>query len=651
MAEEFETTAPGVAAAQPAWWVAMQSDLRAGMANVFILHGNVQDYVEHPRVHRPLREYLEQRLSGSHTVATYAPDQGITFPGNELLAREARKRFDQVLGADGAPADPNDPAALIRAASGDASFGGASEEDLTKLAPSQAIPLLLDFVRDANGDDAGCPQGVTGRGEDRRLFPKRAAVILDRMDLICPPEDKARLAPGDRALLAMLHRAGTAAAINERRNVVILLAPSLEEVHPDLRLASSGIRTIEVLTPDYAQRMAFIPGTLRKAHEEQDRNGDAVLVVDRHVELDGLTEVELANETAGLNRRHIEDIAMRAEAAGGKLTRAMVRDRKSELIKAEYAEVLEVLEPDVTFEMVGGHERVKDYLKRRVLKLMRDPAKRHRCPMGLLFAGPSGTGKTFLARALAHESGFNCVSMAPDNIRGSYVGESEKKLRKAIAGVEALAPCVLFVDEIDQKVRRTSGGGGGGDSVEGNIFGKLLEFFSDQSHRGQILLVAATNRPDNIDAALKRPGRIDAKIPLLPPDSPEERAEALAAVAARHEVAGVAAAQWLALGEGTDRFTQAELEGLVVTAAAIADTDDLPIDEALAEALDEFVPSTDDIELHTRLAIAVCSNRKLVPDRYRERVGKQLPKRPVAPSAGRVGPARDDPLSDDFELE
>jgi transitional endoplasmic reticulum ATPase len=645
MAEELERAEQTLIekVVQPDWWISHQDDHRVGMTNVFIFTGNVWDYVEHPTTDLTLRQYLEARLSRTHTVASYAPDQGITFPGNELAQREARARFDAAIGVEPVAVDPS--TAAVRAAFADPSAGGSDQEQLPQDAVG-AISKLIEFVRNAREDDEAAQVGLVGPKGARTEIRKRAAVIIERADLIFPPEDKARLSPGDRALLALVHRAGTDIAINQGKNLVIILSPSLEEVHEDLRMGASNIGVVEIPMPNQDQRLAYVARTLVK----------------RNATLDGITEVELANEAAGLSRRAIEDIAMRAAGRGGILTRDMVKARKAELIKSEYAECLEILEPDVTFDMVGGHERIKAYLRNRVLRTMRDPNLRKRCPMGILFAGPSGTGKTYLIRAIGYESGFNVVKFNPDNFRGSYVGESEKKVKKAIAGALALAPCLVFIDELDQKVRRVSGGGGGGDSVEGNIFGTLLEFLGDKSHQGQILFVAATNRPDNLDAAFKRPGRIDAKIPLLPPDSPSERAATLAALSGRHNVPLLPEADLAVVAEATDLWTQAELESLVETAGFLLDLDDLPEraegderpDVALAfeGALEETARSTDDIELHTKLAVAVCSNKTLVPDRYRDQVGKQLPKRKAAPVGTSRTAIESSPSDDDlFDFE
>ena len=576
---------------RPAWMQSLVNEYRCGAANVFLLVGNTGDYVDHPETNITLTGYLTEALSRSCTVVNYAPDTGITFPGVGPVPRESRQRFDQVLGADAPPPAADPTQARLRQMG---ALPAGNEPDLLPREAPRAVPLLLDFVSQADGDGRDIP---------------KAAVIIDRLDLIAPPSDKGTISPAQAGLLAGLHRIGASPKIGELMNIVVLLAPSLEEVHPDLRQASAAIHVIEVDPPNYDQRLAFAQRTLQS----------------REVTLDGITVQEFAASTAGLNRRHIEDIVLRAAGSGGSLTRALVRERKAGLMATEYAEVLTVLEPDVTFAMVGGHDLAKRYLIEEVIPTLTDEDQIEDAPMGILFTGPSGTGKTWLSRALGTESGLNFLQLDADKIRGQFVGESERKLAKALRGVVAMAPCILFIDELDQKVKRVvNSGGGGGDSVESNIFGKLLEFLSDTSHRGRILLVAATNRPDQIDAALQRPGRIDAKIPLLPPDSPEERADALTALLGRFGMALPERDTLVEIGKATDLWTQAELEGLVVKARGVARRRKMGLGDAFVNALSRMRRSTADVELHTQLAVAAADDIELVPERYRPNVGRQV---------------------------
>ncbi len=585
-------------AARPAWMEALATEYRCGTANTFLLYGNVHDYIDHPTANITLVNFLEEVLGKSCSVATYAPDRGIRFPGAGPIQKESRLRFiANVFGVK--PKTEDD------------------EPTLPSEAP-RAVPLLLDYACTASDKDGL----VLKNGESRK-----AAVIVDRMDLIAPPADKGTLSPAQAGMLAGLHRIGSATEISERMNLVVLLAPSLEEIHPDLRQASASIHAIEVDPPDYDQRLAFATRALER----------------REVRLDGITIQELAASTAGLNRRHIEDIILRAVGNDGTLTRALVRERKAGLMATEYAEVLTVLEPDVTFAMVGGHDLAKRYLREEVIPTLLDEEQIEDAPMGILFSGPSGTGKTWLSRALGAESGLNFLALDADKIRGSYVGESERKLAKALRGVVAMAPCILFIDELDQKVKRvTNSGGGGGDSVESNIFGKLLEFLSDTSHRGRILLVAASNRPDLIDAALQRPGRIDAKIPLLPPDTAEERADALVALMDRFGMEGQPSRDELvAIGRATDLWTQAELEGLVVKARGIARRRKTTLTLAFANALGRMRRSTADVDLHIQKAIAASDDIELVPERYRPMVGREAAMEEIKQAEAAPAPPRE----------
>ncbi|HVC82770.1 MAG TPA: AAA family ATPase, partial [Chloroflexota bacterium] len=141
------------------------------------------------------------------------------------------------------------------------------------------------------------------------------------------------------------------------------------------------------------------------------------------------------------------------------------------------------------------------------------------------------TGKSAVAEALAHEAGINFVFLRMGKILGSYVGSSERNLEKALRAIESLAPCGVFVDEIDQAMPGRSSGGDSG--VGGRIFGRLLDFMAQPTHRGRVFWLAASNRVDKLDAALRRPGRFDKKIPFLVPDA-EERRTILAVMARAH---------------------------------------------------------------------------------------------------------------------
>jgi SpoVK/Ycf46/Vps4 family AAA+-type ATPase len=381
--------------------------------------------------------------------------------------------------------------------------------------------------------------------------------------------------------------------------MLVLLAPSLEEVHPDLRAASSGIRAIEVPPPDLAARLAYV--------EERLARGGLRLE---------MRPEELAAQTAGLYRRHIEDVALRATAAGGVVTRELVRERKRESIATEYAEVLEVLEPAFGFEAIGGHARVKQFLLEWVIRPLRE-GMADMVPLGVAFLGPPGTGKTVLAIATAREAGLNCVLLRPEKVKGSLVGDSERRLAKALGGIESLAPCLVFLDELDQRFQRSQGCGDGGSAVEANTFGRLLEFFGDPSHRGRIVAVAASNRPDLVDAALFRPGRFDVKIPLLPPETAEERAEVFGATLRRYGHPALDGGLLARCGERTENWTQAEIERAVVKANGLARLRGLPIDAALDEALSLLRPATRDVRLMTALAVAACDDASLLPARYR----------------------------------
>ena len=141
-----------------------------------------------------------------------------------------------------------------------------------------------------------------------------------------------------------------------------------------------------------------------------------------------------------------------------------------------------------------------------------------RVPMGILFTGPMGTGKTFVAEAFAKECGLTTIKLK--NFRSKWVGATEGNLEKILTVIKAIGQVVVIIDEGDRAFGNTDGEGDGGTSSR--VIARIKEFMSDTSNRGRILFLVMTNRPDKLDVDLKRAGRLDRKIPFLYSQTPEE---------------------------------------------------------------------------------------------------------------------------------
>lgn len=182
---------------------------------------------------------------------------------------------------------------------------------------------------------------------------------------------------------------------------------------------------------------------------------------------------------------------------------------------------------DVTYEDIGG---LKEEVK-KVREMIEIPLKRPELfeklgitpPKGVLMQGPPGTGKTLLAKAVANESDAHFISIAGPEIMSKYVGGSEENLREKFEEAEANAPSIIFIDELDAIAPNREDTQG---EAERRTVAQLLTLMDGLKSRGQVVIIGATNRPDSIDPALRRPGRFDREIEIGVPDE-EERLEIL----------------------------------------------------------------------------------------------------------------------------
>jgi len=253
--------------------------------------------------------------------------------------------------------------------------------------------------------------------------------------------------------------------------------------------------------------------------------------------------------------------------------------------------------PQITLADVGGLEEVKARLDSAFLAPLRNPELRRYYGKslrgGLLLYGPPGCGKTFLARAVAGELGAKFFAVGLNDVLDMYLGESERRLHELFEAARRAAPCVLFLDEIDALGRKRSQMR---QSAGRNVVNQLLaELDGALADNEGVFVLAATNHPWDVDTALRRPGRLDRTVLVLPPDRPAREA-ILAGALAERPVDHVNLSK---LAQQTDGFSGADLVYLVDVASEFALQASLrsgqmsPISEAdLTKARGELTPST-----------------------------------------------------------
>jgi len=576
----------------PKWWDELLVKTR--IAHSFILHFNTMDYAS-PEAPTRLPTYLAKKLSQCEIVAAYSLDRGITFPLESM-----KQKALEILGlakGQGNGALTLDALQLVGAAS-------STDDQELPSSPVDALQLLDKLLRTPR------PQG-DGDGS-----PPMVAVIIERAEFIVPGTDLAAMRLEDRTALATIVRWGTDSEIEGAGNPVILIVGTLADLHRELRAARNKFEAIEVPLPDF---------DARRRYTERYINERGQFVLD-----DGLTIEAVANATAGLSLVQVEDILLRAEGASV-LTSNLIWDRKQSIIKAEFGDVLEILDPRFGFDDIGGFEYIKEFFLHNVIRPIRE-GRKSRVPMGVLMTGPAGTGKSIMAEAVAKEAGVNVVRLRiGGQIASKWQGEGERNLEKALRAIVSLAPTIVFMDEIDQAMKR--GVDGGSNQQDQRIFQRLLEFMADTGHRGEIVFLAATNRPDLMDAALRRPGRFDKKVPFL--ISVRDERDAIFRVMARRYLGHEVEAPDEVL-DSTEGWTGAEIEAAVVKAAEIMEDEHVEPTWALCEAVQRLSPSTADIQLMTLLAVAECNDRDLLPPKYREMLDDR------AALADKVKAARED---------
>jgi len=374
-----------------------------------------------------------------------------------------------------------------------------------------------------------------------------------------------------------------------------------------------------ILDQDVLRRAAVIdiPASTDTERESLIRS----LIQELRIQLDGVDIPTLVELARGLTLHEIESILLETAYRKRKLSAEIFIKYRSEQIRK--SGLLEISYPNIRFEHIGGYQVLKDFIKKFIVEVLRDQERARRLgiepPRGILFFGPPGTGKTTFAKAIAAECKLPFIKLRLEAIRSMWYGETEKNLARAIRLIEQTAPCIVFIDEVDRLGRRTGLELTGGDRVERNVLAMLLEWLGDENRKA--IVIAATNRIEDLDEAFIRVGRFDYILPILYPDRAARQEILYTYLKGRRKIA-IAEDEVLdvipRIAQKTKYFTPAELRELVIRAGRIAFEEgrDVLVASDLERALQTFNVDVREREAKHRKYVEIakkyCTDKRLL---------------------------------------
>nr|CAG8474978.1 6750_t:CDS:2 [Entrophospora candida] len=392
-----------------------------------------------------------------------------------------------------------------------------------------------------------------------------AIIFIDEIDAIAPKREKTNGEVERRVVSQLLTLMD---GMKARSNIVVMAATNRpNSIDPALRRFGRFDREIDIGIPDPVGRLEIL-----RIHTKNMKLSD-------DVDLE-----KIASETHGYVGSDIASLC--SEAAMQQIREKMdAFDLEDDTIDAEILDSLAVTMdnfrvslretvvevPTVTWNDIGGLEKVKQELQETVQYPVEHPDKFLKFGMspskGVLFYGPPGCGKTLLAKAIANECQANFISIKGPELLTMWFGESEANVRDVFDKARAAAPCVMFFDELDSiaKARGSSHGDGGG--AGDRVLNQILTEMDGMNTKKNVFVIGATNRPDQIDPALLRPGRLDQLIYIPLPDEPS-RLSILTSILRKSPVAQNVNLKFLS--EKTHGFSGADLTEICQRACKLA---------------------------------------------------------------------------------
>ena len=418
-----------------------------------------------------------------------------------------------------------------------------------------------------------------GESEERlrEIFKKAeenapAIIFIDEIDSIAPKREEVSGEVERRVVAQLLSLMD---GMSSRGKVVVIGATNrINAIDPALRRPGRFDREMEIGVPDREGRLEILQIHTRGMPLEKDV--DLEVIANMSHGFVGADLQAVAKE-AGIRalRRVLPEIDLTTENIPSEILKKIIvtmDDFLSVIKEIEPSALREVFVevPDVSWEDIGGLKDVKQELQEAV----EWPLKYHGLfihsdatpPKGILLYGPPGTGKTLMAKAAAHESEANFISIKGPELLSKWVGESEKGVREVFRKARQAAPCIVFFDEIDA-IAPTRGSLGSDSHVTERVISQLLTEMDGLEVLSNVIIIAATNRPDIIDPALLRPGRFDRLLYVPPPDK-EARMQILKIHTSKKPLADDVNMDTLA--NQTEGYTGADIAALASAAVMLA---------------------------------------------------------------------------------
>jgi AAA+ superfamily predicted ATPase len=498
------------------------------------------------------------------------------------------------------------------------------------------------------------PERVLPVLEQLLYYGRNVGVVVDHSEMLAPEGNPSFFSQADRMAVVTLQRWSLAHEVERGDNIVILVTESPAELNPKI-VSNPQVVAVEIPMPTlderkavirtvspelddaWVDRFADITAGLRATQvksilqppPEGEEDPAARLRFIRQLVGDDKRAQKLAAVTRGMSREEIQELVGvdapardKNDAHAFDEVLALIARRKREIIERECFGLIEFVDSSHDFSVVGG----MDEIKRELGSIARDirEGRRSRVPMGLLFTGPMGTGKTFVAEAFVKESGLTGIKLK--NFRSKWVGATESNLERILGVIKAIGNVIVIIDEGDRSFG--SGGEGEGDSgTSSRVIARLKEFMSDTRNRGRVLFVLMTNRPDKLDVDIKRAGRLDRKIPFLYPQTAEQVEQVLAAQLRKHALQTelVFPRDREAVSARLVGYSNADIEALALLAYNYASADasagePVVTAEAFTRAVADYLPSRDQemLAYMELLAVFEASNRRMLPPKYAE---------------------------------